>query len=182
MSPTDEEHAGGQGTPRQEAAAGASDEKKSDAQVRMMLAAGRALVAASRHLLGAFRALAAAEAQLLWAAIPLFFIGAVAMVAFAVSLWVCLVALVGWALMLATHSAGIALGLLIVGHAILIVGVWFVIKYSVRQATFPRGRAELRRLGREMLRDISRFTDATPATDPARSDEATRAPHEQDKT
>lgn len=91
------------------------------------------------------------------AGIPLFFIAAVALVAFSVSLWVCLVALIGWALMYGTHSLGLALGLLVVIHAILIIGVWSVIKYALRQATFPQARAELRMLGRTALHDLGRI-------------------------
>lgn len=180
MSNADDERAAGQGNPRPEAAAGASDDR-SDAQFRTLLAAGAALVAALRHLLTALRTLAVAEVRVVVAVVPLFFIGAIALVALSVSLWVCVVALVGWALTLATHSAGIALGVLVVGHVILILGVWFAIKYSLRQATFPRARAELRRLGHSLRGDISRFADATPATGSASPEESKRAPHQRDK-
>ncbi|MGH8214850.1 MAG: hypothetical protein ACREPZ_04055, partial [Rhodanobacteraceae bacterium] len=91
------------------------------------LAALAALVAGLRQLFSALRKLAAAEARVVQAGIPLFFIAATALVAFSVSLWVCLVALIGWALMRGTHSPGLALGLLVVIHAILIVGVWSAI-------------------------------------------------------
>jgi uncharacterized protein YjeT (DUF2065 family) len=97
------------------------------------------------------------------AGIPLFFIAAVALVAFSVALWVCLVALIGWALMTATHSLGLALGLLVVIHAILVFGVWSVIKYAIRQATFPQARAELRMLGRTALHDLGRFAGTREA-------------------
>lgn len=146
-----------------EAAADASD-ASGEAQLKAVLAAGAALLAALRHLLSALRTLALTEAQVLRAGIPLFFIGAIALVAFSVSLWACLVALFGWLLMVATHSLGIALALLVVGHAALVIAVWFAMKYSLRQATFPRARAELRLLARTLRRDINRFADTRSAT------------------
>lgn len=127
------------------------------------LAAMKALAAAFGQLFVALRKLAAAEARVVQAGIPLFFIAATALVAFAVSLWVCLVALIGWALMHGTHSLGLALGLLVVIHVILVVGVWSMIKYSIRQATFPQARAELRMLGRTALHDLGRFTGTRDA-------------------
>lgn len=131
------------------------------------LAALVALAAALGQLFAALRKLAAAEARMLQAGIPLFFMAATALVAFSVSLWVCLVALIGWALMRGTHSLGLALGLLVVLHAILVIGVWSVIKYSIHQATFPQARRELHRLGRTMLHDLNRFTGAAPGPVPA---------------
>lgn len=127
-------------------------------QAPSTIAALLALAAAVRQLFLALRELAVAEARVVRAGIPLFFMAAVALVAFSVSLWVCLVALIGWALMRGTHSLGIALGLLVVIHAILVVGVWSMIKYSLRQATFPQARAELRLLGRTALHDLGRIT------------------------
>lgn len=179
MSSGDDEHAGASAKPRGDAAAGAPDEN-SDSQLKAALAAGSALVAASRHLLRALRTLAVAEARVLRAGIPLFFMGAVALVALSVSLWVCLVALCGWLLMLATGSLGIALALLVVGHVILVAGVWFALKYSLRQATFPQARAELGLLRHSLRRDINRFTDATTATNDTNDTESSHAPHEKE--
>jgi uncharacterized membrane protein YqjE len=127
------------------------------------LAAFMALATALGQLVAALRKLAAAEARVVRAGIPLFFIAAVALVAFSVALWVCLVALIGWALMTATHSLGLALGLLVVIHAILVFGVWSVIKYAIRQATFPQARAELRMLGRTALHDLGRIAGTREA-------------------
>jgi uncharacterized membrane protein YqjE len=127
------------------------------------LAAFTALATALGQLVAALRKLAAAEARVVRAGIPLFFIAAVALVAFSVALWVCLVALIGWALMTATHSLGLALGLLVVIHAILVFGVWSVIKYAIRQATFPQARAELRMLGRTALHDLGRIAGTREA-------------------
>lgn len=136
------------------------------------LAALAGLFAALRQLFLALRKLAAAEAQVVRAGIPLFFIAATALVAFSVSLWVCLVALIGWALMRGTHSPGLALGLLVVIHAILIVGVWSAIKYAIRQATFPQARAELRMLGRTVLHDLGRIAGTREAVRGAPPDAA----------
>lgn len=137
-----------------------------DVQYRSAIEAGSALVAALRHLIGAFRKLAAAEGRLMLESIPLAFIAAVALIAFSVSLWVCVVALIGWALMVGTHSLGLALGLLVVMHAVLVFCIWGMIKYSLHQATFPRARAELRLVGRTLRYDLDRLTGA--AQDPVR--------------
>lgn len=126
-----------------------------------------ALVAALRHLLGALLGLVGAEGRVLRAGVPLFFIAVIALIAFAVSLWVCLVVLLGWLLMLGTHSLGIALGLLVVIHAMLVIGVWSAIKYAIRQTTFPQARAELRRLGRSLRHSFDRATSSIPSTDAA---------------
>lgn len=134
------------------------------------LAAVMALASALRQLFLALRNLAVAEARVMRAGIPLFFMAAVALVAFSVSLWVCLVALIGWALMRGTHSLGLALGLLVVLHAILVFGVWSAIKYSIRQATFPQARAELRMLGRTALHDLGRITGKRDAVRGAPAD------------
>ncbi|MGH8216253.1 MAG: hypothetical protein ACREPZ_11250, partial [Rhodanobacteraceae bacterium] len=85
---------------------------------------------------------------------------------------VCLVALIGWALMRGTHSPGLALGLLVVIHAILIVGVWSAIKYAIRQVTFPQARAELRMLGRTLLHDLGRIAGTREAVRGAPPDAA----------
>lgn len=141
----------------------APDRPRGEQPSASTLAAMKALAAAFGQLFVALRKLAAAEARVVQAGIPLFFIAATALVAFSVSLWVCLVALIGWALMHGTHSLGIALGLLVVIHIVLVVGVWSVIKYSIRQATFPQARAELRMLGRTMLHDLGRITGTREA-------------------
>lgn len=137
------------------------------------LAALAALAAAFGQLFVALRNLAAAEAQVVRAGIPMFFIAATALVAFSVSLWACLVALIGWALMRGTDSLGIALGLLVVIHVILVVGVWSMIEYSIRQATFPQARAELRVLGRTVLHDLGRITGTREAVRGAPPDATT---------
>lgn len=168
-------------TGRPDAPSGASG-KSSEARFASTLEAGMALMAALRHLAGALRTLAVAEGRLVLAGIPLFFIAVVALVALSVSLWVCLVALAGWALMRATHSLGIALGLLVVIHAILVVGIWSAIKYSLRQATFPQARAELGRLGRSLLSDFDRAKGVATAPDAASAARAANAAGEKDKT
>ncbi|MGH8233418.1 MAG: hypothetical protein ACREPU_04390 [Rhodanobacteraceae bacterium] len=163
MGVADGERAAEEGQPHTEAATNTSG-ASGEAQLKTVLAAAAALVAALCHSLCALRTLALTEARALRAGIPLFFIGAITLVAFSVSLWVCLVALFGWMLMLATHSLGIALALLVVGHAALVVAVWHAMKYSLRQALFPRARAELRLLARTLRHDINRFADTGSTT------------------
>jgi hypothetical protein len=134
-----------------------------DAQLRNVVAAGGGLFSALRRLLLALRALVAAEADVLRAGIPLAFIASVALVAFSVSLWACVVALVGWLLVVASGSIGIALGVLVAFHALLVCGIWYGIKYVVRQLSFPHARGELRRLGGTLMGEVNRFVDAAPA-------------------
>ncbi|MGH8191597.1 MAG: hypothetical protein ACREP2_09140 [Rhodanobacteraceae bacterium] len=159
MSAADQEHVAEPGQGRPDVPPGES-RYASDAQFTAALKASLALLTALRHLLGALRKLVATEGRVLLAGIPLFFIAATALIAFSVSLWVCVVALIGWAFMIATHSVGVALGLLVILHLLLVGGVWLMIKYAIRQATFPQARAELRRLGRTLLHDINRVTGA----------------------
>jgi len=132
-------------------------------QFRSVLAAGGGLITALRRLAQALRALIAAEARVLRASIAVVFLSAVALVAFSVSLWACVVALLGWAFTVATHSVGIALGILVLLHAALVAGIWFFIKRAVRHASFPEVRAELRQAGRELMRDVDRFAQTRPA-------------------
>lgn len=120
-----------------------------------------AVVTASRRLFVALRKLGVAEGRVVLAGIPLFFMGATALVAFAVSLWGCVVALIGWALMHATGSLGLALGLLVVIHLVLLGGVWSMLKAALRQAAFPRARAELRAIGQTLAHDLGRVAGAT---------------------
>ena len=166
---------GGQGSAAPGPPHGPADGESAGVNLRMHALDDDALMAlasAFRQLFLALRNLAIAEARVMQAGIPLFFMAAVALVAFSVSLWVCLVALIGWALMRGTHSPGLALGLLVVIHAILVFGVWSVIKYSIRQATFPRARAELRMIGRTALHDLGRFTGKREAVRGAPADAA----------
>jgi len=157
MSPSDGQGPAAPGPPPRGPAEGVSAGSAAEPSPST-LAALTALATAFRQLFLALRNLAIAEARVMRAGIPLFFMAAVALVAFSVSLWVCLVALIGWALMRGTNSLGLALGLLVVIHAILVFGVWSLIKYSIRQATFPQARAELRMLGRTALHDLGRIT------------------------
>lgn len=130
--------------------------------------AGAGLAEALRDSLTALVALATAEARLLRASVALVLIGAVALVAFAVSLWACVVALIGWALMVATGSVGIALGILVALHLGLVVGIWFAIRRAVHHASFPGTRDELQVLGRELRQHVQHFQRApAPSSDPA---------------
>lgn len=124
--------------------------------------AGASLFRALRRVAIALAALLAAEARVLRASVAVVFLGSVALVAFSVSLWACVVALIGWALVVATHSVGIALAILVGLHVMLVVGIWFAIKHAIRQASFPATRAELRVLGGELRGHVERFQRASP--------------------
>lgn len=133
------------------------------AQFEALFAAISGVVGALRRFFAEFSALLGAEARVLRTGVPLFFIATIALVAFSVSLWACLVALIGWLLLHATHSAGLALLLLVVGHALLVTAIWFAIKRGVHQATFPQARAEWRALRHQMTDDLKGF--AGPGAD-----------------
>lgn len=126
-------------------------------QLHALYAAGSGLTLALRRFFVALKDLMRAEGRVLWSGIPLLFIGFVALIALAVSLWGCAVALIGWALMIATHSIGIALGLLGAGHVVLIVGLWFMLKRGVYHVSFPQARAEARAVGAQFAEDLRRF-------------------------
>lgn len=126
-----------------------------------VFAAGAGLFGALRRVATALAALLAAEARVLRASIAVVFLASVALVAFSVSLWACVVALLGWALAVATGSVGIALVVLVVLHLILVAGLWFAIKRAIRQASFPATRTELRTLGGELRGHVERFQHAS---------------------
>ena len=130
-----------------------------------ILTAGAGLFASLQRTAAALVALLSAEAQVFGASIGLIFLSSVALVAFAVALWVCVVALIGWALTVATESVGIALAILVVMHLLLVTGIWFAIRRAILQATFPRTRAEFTTLQHALRRDFAKFQHA--ATPPA---------------
>lgn len=132
-------------------------------QLHALYAAGSGLVLALRRFFITLKDLLRAEGRVLWTGIPLLFIGFVSLIALAVSLWGCTVALIGWALMVATNSLGLALGLLVAGHVVLILGLWFLLKRGVYQASFPQARAELRAMRAQFTEDIDRFTHGLTA-------------------
>lgn len=109
-----------------------------------------------------FLALCVAEVRVLRASAVLLFVGSVALVALAVSLWACVVALIGWALVIATDSIGIALGILVALHLVLAIALWCALRYAWRQATFPVVRDELQVLGHELRGHVQRFQHALP--------------------
>ncbi|WHZ20284.1 MAG: hypothetical protein OJF55_002433 [Rhodanobacteraceae bacterium] len=148
---------------RPEAEAAADAAQTADAaRFGAAFAAGAGMLAALRRIATAVAALLVAEARVLRASIALVVLGIVALTAFSVSLWACVVALIGWGLAVATGSAGIALGILVVLHMVLVVAIWSGIKLAIRRASFPEVRAELRALGGELRRDVSRFQHAQP--------------------
>jgi hypothetical protein len=132
-------------------------------QLHALYAAGSGLILAVRRFFVTLKDLVRAEGRVLWTGIPLLFIGFVALIALAVSLWGCTVALIGWALMVATGSLGLALGLLVCGHVLLIAGVWFALKRGVYQVSFPQARAELRAMRVQFAEDVDRFTHGLSA-------------------
>lgn len=127
-----------------------------------VLEAGAGLFAALRRVATSLAALLVAEAQVLRASVALVFLASVALVALAVSLWACVVALIGWMLTLATHSVGVALAVLVALHLILVVAVWLMIKRALKQASFPATRHELRALRSELRGHVERFQHAAP--------------------
>ncbi|TAN02907.1 MAG: hypothetical protein EPN36_14885 [Rhodanobacteraceae bacterium] len=130
-----------------------------------VFSAGAGLLAALRRVTTALAALLIAETRVLRASVAMVFLGSIALVAFSVSLWACVVALIGWALVVATGSVGIALLILVVLHLLLVVGIWFAIKRAIHHASFPALRAELHALGGELRGQVERFQRATPPPD-----------------
>lgn len=130
-----------------------------------VFAAGAELVRALRRVATALAALLASEARVLRASVAMVFLGSVALVAFSVSLWACAVALIGWLLVLATGSIGIALALLVVLHLVLVVAIWLAIKRAIHYASFPATRTELRALGGELRGHVERFQRASAKRD-----------------
>jgi hypothetical protein len=127
--------------------------------------AGADLVQALRRVATALAALLASEVRVLRASVAVVFLGSVALVAFSVSLWACAVALIGWAFMKATGSIGIALGLLVVMHMILVTVLWLAIRRAIHQASFPATRTELRAVGDELRGHVRRFQHASAPQD-----------------
>lgn len=134
-----------------------------EASAGAVLAAGVGLFASFKRTAAALLALFAAEAQVFGASVGLIFLASVALVAFAVALWVCVVALIGWALAVATHSVGIALAILVGLHLLLVAGIWVAIRRAILQITFPRTRAELSELRSSLGHDVGRFRHASAA-------------------
>lgn len=132
-----------------------------DASAGAVLAAGVGLFASLKRTAAALLALLTAEAQVFGASVALIFLASVALVACAVALWVCVVALIGWALAVATHSVGIALAILVGLHVLLVAGIWFAIRRAILQITFPRTRAELSALRHSLRNDVARFQHAS---------------------
>lgn len=149
----------GEGAGAGRAGADASAERTS------ALAGGARVFAACGHLAIALAALVAAEARLFKANIGLVFLAGVALLAFAVSLWACAVALIGWAFRVATGSTGIALGLLVVLHLVLLAASWWSIRKVIRAASFPETRGEL-----AALLDGLRHAAAAPQPGPRPGD------------
>jgi hypothetical protein len=132
-------------------------------QFETLYAAAAALTIALKRFFGALGRLLLAESAVVRHGVPLLVIGFIALIAMSVSLWACTVALIFWALRLGTHSSGIALGIIVAGHLLLIVGLWVSIKRGVQQASFPQARAEMRALGRQLAQDFDEFAHHAPS-------------------
>lgn len=146
----------------EEAPAG-SDTDGTRARLGAIFGAGADMLEALRRVVTALVALLASEVRVLRASAAVVFLGSVALVAFSVSLWACAVALIGWAFVKATGSVGIALGLLVVLHLILVTGLWLAIRRAIHHASFPATRTELRALGNELRGHVQRFQRASAA-------------------
>lgn len=133
---------------------------ETSASLDATFAAGVGLFNALRRVATALVALLVAEARVARASVALVVLGTVALVAFAVSLWACVVALVGWTLFVATGSIGIALAILVALHLILCVAIWWLLKRLVQHASFPGTRSELRALGAELRGHVEGFQRA----------------------
>ncbi|HKT41259.1 MAG TPA: hypothetical protein VJQ86_02790 [Rhodanobacteraceae bacterium] len=138
---------------------------EADPAFHTVFTTGAELLQALRRVATALAALLASEARVLRASIAMVFLGSVALVAFSVSLWACAVALIGWAFVKATGSVGIALGLLVVLHLVLVVTIWLAIKRAIHHASFPATRTELRALGNELRGHVERFQHASAPHD-----------------
>ncbi len=147
---------------RTESAESSAERAAAEASAGAVLGAGAALIASLQRTAAALLALLTAEAQVFGASIGLIIIASVALVAFAVALWVCVVALTGWALAVATHSVGIALAILVGMHLLLVAGIWVTMRRALLQATFPRTRAEFSALQHGLRQDFARFRRASP--------------------
>lgn len=152
-----EEHAEGASAKPENPAAGPA--------FRTVFAAGVDLARALRRAATALAALLASEVRVSRASVAVVFLASVALVAFSVSLWACAVALIGWAFVKATGSVGIALGLLVVMHLILVTALWLAIKRAIHHASFPATRTELRALGNELRGHVVRFQHASAQQD-----------------
>lgn len=151
---------------REDAATGANLPPP-DARLAALLAAGVQLLASLRSTGTSLLALCRAEARVAAASVTLTLLTGVALLAFSVSLWACVVALIGWALLAVTHSLGIALAILIVLHGLLVAASWLLIRRLLRHAAFPHSRMELTALRRDLHRNLARFQQAAP---PSRSE------------
>jgi hypothetical protein len=150
---------------RPDSAEAKAERTAAEASAGAVLSASATLFNSVQRTAAALLALVKAEAQVVGASVGLIVLSGVALVAFAVALWVCVVALIGWALAVATHSVGIALGILVVMHLLLVAGIWIAIRHAIYQATFPRTRAEFSELQHGLRQDLARFQRAPVAPD-----------------
>lgn len=137
-----------------------------DVPVGALLTAGVRLLASVRKATASLLALLLAEAQVSKASAALAFLACVALVAFAVTLWMCVIALVGWILAVAMHSVGAALAVLVGIHAVLVGATFFLIRRMVRRASFPHSRAEFSALRRTLRHDLAKFQNAATTVAP----------------
>lgn len=106
----------------------------------------RVLAESVRGFVAALLGLVRSELHLARVSWPLVFALLVLLVGLSLSLWVSLIALVGWMLFVATDSVGWALATLVGVHLALIVSARIMLQRTARKMTLPATRAEVRGL------------------------------------
>lgn len=153
--------AGSEDSPAGSARAHASAE----VPLRALPAAAARLFASMRAAVGALAALVLAEARITGASIARVLLACVALVALAVSLWGCVVVLVGWALATALHSPGAALLILVVLHLLLLGATALLLRRTLRDASFPHSRAEFGAMRRTLQGNLARFREEAASSE-----------------
>ncbi len=106
----------------------------------------RTLLGAARDFVTALLGLARSELHLARVSWPLVFALVVLLVGLSLSLWISLIACIGWSLYVATGSVGWALTALVGVHLVLLVIARFTLRRTARNMTLPATRAEVRGL------------------------------------
>lgn len=106
----------------------------------------RVLLDAVREFAVTLLGLARSELRLARVSWPLVMALLVMLVGLSLSLWISLIALIGWALYVATGSIGWALAALVGVHLLLLVATRLTLKRTARNMTLPATRAEVRGL------------------------------------
>lgn len=142
-------------------AGSARAEAAADVPLGALPAAAVRLLASARAAIGSLAALLLAEARITGASVGRVLLACVALVAFTVSLWGCVVVLLGWALATALHSLGVALLTLVVLHLLLLGATALLLRRTLKDASFPHSRSEFGAMRRTLQADLARFRQAT---------------------